>query len=464
MLSRAVIVVCITALVASVAAPSGADPVADQVRQVSEKVGPSTVIVSFTVERDDGAKAEARLLGTVVGAGNLVMFSSAAIPSQIALTQFKDFKVVVTKGDELSEFAAEYLGKDEQSQVAFLRVTDPKAPALPVLGFDEKEKVRLGDALLSIANLGEPDAYARMFQVSRVAAKMDQPVTTFLCAPGLGGPGTPVLTLDGKAVGIVGLVRLNRGTNAAPKWSLAEVVWPTERFIARLKDPPKGGGVVKQPWLGTQTLNPVTKDLAEYFKLGERRGVVVGQVLENSPAAKAGLKAEDIILAVNGQNLKGTEGQLVENFSNDIRERNVGETVELEIWRDGKTQAIKVALAPQPKTEAEAERFRDEAFGLTVREMVLGDRIARELGPAETGVVVAFLKPAGWAHDGGLQPGDIIKKVQDKDVPTLADFEKAFKAEVEKKPKEIVLFVLRGKKDTQIIRLEPRWDAGESKP
>ena len=136
---------------------------------------------------------------------------------------------------------------------------------------------------------------------------------------------------------------------------------------------------------------------------------------------------------------------------------SAGETLELEVWRAGKLRKINVTLAPMPKTVAEAERFTDENFGLTVREMVLADRVARELPASETGVVVAFLKPAGWAYDGGLRPGDIIKKVHDQDTATLAEFKKVFRAEVAKKPKEIVLFVLRGKKDTQLLRIEPRW-------
>ena len=449
---------CVAALAASVlAGPLCADKTAEQIRAVGKAVEPSTVIVSFRIERDDGAKADVRALGTVVGEGNLVMFASAVMSSQFAQSQFKDFKVVVTRGDDLAEYGAEYLGKDDRAQLAFVKVTDSAAPALPPLEFDEATRVQVGDPLISVANLGEPDGYERVFQLTRVSAEIEQPVTTYICMQGLGSPGTPVLTLEGKAVGVVGLVGINRGTNARPQMSFAQVVWPTERFIERVKNPPEGGKVVKQPWLGVQTLTPVTKDLAEYFKLGERRGVVVGQVIEKSPAEKAGIKAEDIVLSVNGKNITGTEGQLVENFSNDVRERKVGETLDLEVWRGGNLQHIKVTLGAMPKTPAEAERFRDETFGLTVREMVVLDRLDRELPAAETGVVVAFLNPAGWAHDGGLRPGDIIKKVQDRDTPTLAEFKKLFRAEVKKKPKEIVLFVLRGKQDTQLLRIEPRW-------
>ena len=453
-----VVALAALALVAA-AVPASADPTAEQIRKVRDAVAPSTVVVAYYVQREDGARADIRMLGTVVGEGNLVMFPAAAIPAQLPLSQFHDFKIVVSKGNELETYTAEYLGKDDQAQVAFLKVTDPKAPVLPALEFDEKTLPDVGDPVLSFAMLGEPDGYVRLLQMARVAGRVDQPVTTFMCSAGLGSPGTPVLMLDGKAIGIVGLVRLNRGTNAKPNWAVAEILWPTARFIERLKNPPKGGAAVKRPWLGVQTLTPVTKDLAEYFKLGDRRGVVVGQVIEGGPGAKAGLKGEDIILAIDGKNVEGTEGQLVENFSNDIRERKVGDSVTLEVWRGGKTEKLKVALTEQPKGAAEAERYAVAGFGLTVREMVLADRVQRELPMTEKGVVAAFIAPASWTKDSGLQAGDIIKKVQDQDTPTLAEFKKIVQAEVKKKPKEIVLFVLRSKNETQIVRIEPRWDA-----
>ena len=451
-------------LVGAMTPPLRADPTADGIRQVRQQVVPSTVIVSFYVERDDGARADFMTIGTVVGPNNLVMFSSTAIPAQFALTQFHEFQVVIAKGDDLQTFDAEYLGKDDQAQVAFLRVTDPKAPNLPVLEFDHETPVEVGDPVLTLSSLGEPDRFERLVQLSRVAGRIDQPATVYLTSDALGSPGTPVLTLDGKAIGIVGFIKLNRGTNARPNWTLAAIVWPTTRFLERIQNPPQGGTMVKRPWLGVHTLTPVTKDLAEYFKLGDRRGVVVGHVIEKGSAAEAGLKAEDIILAVNGEAIKGTEGQVVENFTNDLRERRIGEKIALEIWRGGRTETVNVQLGEEPKSAAEVERYQNTPFGLTVREIVLADTIVRELPTTETGVVVAFLAPAGWAQDGGLQEGDIVKKVQDREVRTLDDFKKVFEEEIAKKPKEIVLFVLRGKKETQLLRIEPRWDAAATTP
>ena len=441
------------------ALPAAADTLGDQVHKVRDAVVPSTVIVSYAVQRDDGSRPDVHLMGTVVGPGNLVMFSSAAVPASLPVSQLKDFRVIVVKGDEQESFAAEYLGRDEESQVAFVRVTDSKAPPLPHLTFETGVSLSVGDPVVTFSHMGEPDRYERLARMVRICGRVDQPVTTYVTIETLGSVGTPVVTLDGKAIGIVGLVRINRNTNARPDWATMPIVWPAERFIERIKNPPKGGAAVHHAWLGVGTLTPVTKDLAAYFKLGERRGVVVGQVIENGPAQKAGLAPEDIVLAVGGKDIKGSEGQLAENFLNDISERKAGEAVTLTIWRAGKTQDLKVTLETEPKTAAEAERHRSASVGLTVREMVLSDRLSRELPASENGVVVANVTSASWAADAGLKADDIIKKVQDQDTPTLADFRKVFDAEVKKRPKEIVLFVLRGKKDTQIVRIETRWAA-----
>jgi serine protease Do len=453
----------ITAVLAS-ALPVSGDTLGDQVRKVRDAVVPSTVIISYSVQRDDGSKPDIHVMGTAVGPGNLIMFSNAAVPSAIPTSQLKDFRVVFVRGDEQESLAAEYLGRDEESQVAFVRVTDPKAPALPALAFEAGAALRVGDPVVTFSHMGEPDRYERLARLVRVCGRVDQPVTTYVTIESLGSPGTPVVALDGKAVGIVGLVRINRNTNARPEWTTMPIIWPAGRFIERIKNPPKGGAAVHHAWLGASTLTPVTKDLAAYFKLGERRGVVVGRVVENGPGQKAGLAAEDIVLAVNGKDIRGTEGQLVENFLNDIRERKAGDSITLTVWRAGQTQDLKVTLEAEPKTAAEAERYRNTPVGLTVREMVLADRLSRELPASEGGVVVAHVTAASWAADAGLKADDIVKKVQDQDTPTLADFRKIFDAEVKKKPKEIVLFVLRGRKDTQLIRIETRWAAPQPQP
>jgi serine protease Do len=462
MVNRKVAAVLVTAgVVLAMVASALADQTADEVRAVAGKIAPSLVIVSFYVEPDSGGRVDARVLGTVVGPKNLVMVTSLAISDRVSITQYHDFEIVVVKGSELQTYAAEYLGKDDTAQVAFLRIKDAAAPELPPLKFDEDVKLQLGDPVFTFGNLGETDNYKIIGQVQRVVGVVNVPYTFYLLS-GSGSQGTPVVTLDGKVVGIMAVQGMNRGTNAKPNRTATEVIWPTERFIARVKSPPEGGQLIKRPWLGVATLNPVTKDLATLFGLGDRRGVVVGQVIADTPADKAGLKGEDLILSLNGKNIAGSEGQLVESFQNQLKEMKIGEEATLEVYREGKVQTIKVTLTEQPPSAAEAKRYKNAQFGLTVRDMVLMDTIARELPNNEKGVVVAFVEPSGWAQEGGLLAEDIIKKVQDREVTSVEQFKKMFEDEVAKKPKEVVLSVLRGKKETKLIRMEPRW--GEQPP
>ncbi|MBN2583418.1 MAG: PDZ domain-containing protein [Planctomycetes bacterium] len=447
----------------TLATPAAADSTAESIRAVLDKVQPSLVIVSFYIEADDGRKAEVRLLGSVVGENNLVMFTSLIIRDNVAISQYKDFRVIIPGDKDGKSYEAEYLGKDDVAQVAFMRITDAGAPKLPALEFESVE-LQIGDPVVGFGNLGEPDAYKVMAQDARIQVVIDKPFRLYPVTGGMGIPGTPVVTFDGKVMGLVGNYTFNRGTNAQPQAGHTQIVWPTERFMERMKNPPEGGQQVKRPWLGVAGLNPVSEDLATYYGLGDRRGVVVGRIIAGSPADKAGLKVEDLILSLGGNDIKGTEGQLVTAFQNEIRERKIGEEVDMEVYRGGKSITLKVVLEAQPKTEAEAVRYKNKQFGLGVRELVLDDTLSRELPNDEKGVIVHFIEPSGWADASGLNEGDIVKKVQDREVVGIEDFEKIFKEEADKKPKEIVLFVLRGVKDkqTQLIRIEPRWDVQDT--
>jgi len=148
-------IAAVLALVAAAGWPTAAvaDATAETLRTVLDKVQPSLVIVSFYIEADDGRKAEARFLGSVVGENNLVMFTSLVIRDNVAISQYKDFRVIVPGAVDGKSYTAEYLGKDDVAQVAFVRVTDPSAPKLPPLEFEAAE-LQIGDPVVGFGNLG----------------------------------------------------------------------------------------------------------------------------------------------------------------------------------------------------------------------------------------------------------------------------------------------------------------------
>lgn len=450
-------VMACAAIFGLMAGVANGDAVAAGIRSATEKVAPSLVIVSFYVEQNDGSRTEVRIPGCAVGDGGVIMTTSIVFNNRIPIEQYKDFEVLVGQGDDVKSYAAEYQGRDDTAQVAFIRITAADAPSLPSLTFDKDAGLEIGDAIVSFGTLGEADGYKLISNMARVNTTLEKPFRLYLMSGSAGTPGMPVVSLDGKVVGILGMHALNRGTAASPKAQAVTVVWPTERFADRLADIPSGGRHIKRPWIGIAGMSPVNEDVAAFFNLGEERGVIIGQVIENSPASQADLRAEDIVLAIDDKKIVGVEGQLVQFFQSEIRQCKIGQEVSLLVFRDGERKNIKLKLGEEPKSAAEAEFYRNRQFGLNVRELVLQDTISRELPANEAGVIVDFVEPSGWAQEGGLQRGDIIKRVQDKAVDDLSQFEKTFEETVAAKPREVVLFVLRGKKDTRVVRIEPRW-------
>ncbi len=434
-----------------------ADEIGEKIRAVTAKASESMVVVSFYIEQADGSRNDLRMPGCVVGEGNLVMTTSLVFNSRLPLEQYKEFEVIVYKDGESKSYAAEYQGRDDTAQVAFLRIVDEEAPTLPALEFSRDAVLEVGDPFVTFGNMGEADAYKLVVSMGRTSTVLDKPFRLYIMSGTSGSPGMPVIALDGKVVGIVGLHAFNRGTMARPNAQTATVIWPTERFADRLADVPQGGQQVKRPWMGVASMTAVTRDTAVFFGLGDERGVIIGQVLDDSPASAAGLKSEDIVLAIDGKQIVGVEGQLIEFFQNEIQRCKIGQEINLVIFRGGERQELKLTLGEEPKRIADAKRYRNRQFGFNVREMVLQDTLARELPNNETGVVVEFVEQSGWAQDGGLKTGDIVKRVQDQEVKNLAEFEKVFSETTADKPAEVVLFVLRGSKTTHVVRIEPRW-------
>jgi serine protease Do len=192
-------------------------------------------------------------------------------------------------------------------------------------------------------------------------------------------------------------------------------------------------------WLGV-TISEVSADKAKESKLSTAQGVLVEQVDPNGPAAKAGLKAGDIITEFNGQRVEGTMG-----FRRMVRETPEGRTVQLTIWRDGRSQTFSVELAAMPRHSREdmppgmprvmpfpqapeiLRQFREH--GLNPAAPTIGISamdVSGQLGayfnvPDGQGVLVTEVKENSPAAKGGLKAGDVITKINGKRVHDLGE-------------------------------------------
>jgi len=210
-------------------------------------------------------------------------------------------------------------------------------------------------------------------------------------------------------------------------------------------------------WLGVFT-QPLTDDFAEYWGLAKQGGVIVSSLVAGGPAETAGLKAGDVIVDFNGVSIRAKQDREVVGFTKLVREAGIGQTVPVKILRSGQPMDLRITLVARPKSAREADEYKDEVFGLTVREITTDARIRLNLSEDVQGVLVRRVKSGSVADLAGMRAGIIIMKLGNYPTPTLEDFKQAVEKLAAQKPKEITAFCRAGAA-TGFVRLEPRWDS-----
>lgn len=229
-------------------------------------------------------------------------------------------------------------------------------------------------------------------------------------------------------------------------------------------------------WLGVE-LHEVTSDTAKELKLPAERGVVLNSIVADSPAAKAGLKENDVVTEINGQRVEGAA-----QFRRMIREIPAGRAAQITVWRDGRAQTISVTLG---KAEERRNSFKvftpgapgSFAFAMPEVPMVppmewdgsqfmigpqprLGidaEDLNGQLGsffgaPDGEGILVREVSPGSAAEKGGLKAGDVITSVNGERVRTVGDLREklAAKREAKEKDQTVKLSVLRNKSEVSL--------------
>jgi serine protease Do len=447
-------------------------------KKLYEQASPSLVAVKYTWESELGRR-ELIGAGVVVREDGLVMSPLSVFDMRIPDEQMKEFTIVIAHEDrDAEELEADFLGRDERCNVAFLK---PKAqqskPAAAGAGSGESQSrnwkpikfeeagVQVGEAVYSVGMLPEMANYKPYFMESAVAATLRGETPQVLVNGGLAAVGSPVFTGEGKAIGVVAWqpgqsVFLNdpneslRGVTIPPKFFV-----PTRDFALSLSDPPKAGEPQKLPWVGVPAMTGLNKDVAEVLGLTNKPAIEIGEVIPNTPAEKAGLKQGMIIVKMNGEPLeRGDEpDELPQIFRRKLMRMKVGDTVTFTVvtGKDQPTQDIKVTLEEQPRRENTAKRWYAEDLGFSAREAVFMDTYARHLPADAKGVVVSLIRPQSAAAAGELRRDDLITELNREPVNDLEQFKKAYQEFRKAKPREAVVMVVQRKGNTKVIRIEP---------
>jgi serine protease Do len=230
-----------------------------------------------------------------------------------------------------------------------------------------------------------------------------------------------------------------------------------EEILPNLGRIPKSVSGRPLAWLGAYGLEPMDRDVAKFLKLEAQSGAVVSEVLEGSPAEKAGLKDRDIILAIDGKALPQLKPErvVVTWLEREIDRRAPGDILALTVLRGGSRVELKAALGEEPKLLREADRKYFDRLGFTAREFVYGDAIERRVKASEPrGVVAHFVKPSSPAAIAGLRQEDWIKEIDGVEAKTFADVAaKLEQIEKDLARAEFVLLVSRGG-ETAVLRVK----------
>jgi serine protease Do len=320
-------------------------------------------------------------------------------------------------------YDAKLVGKDARTDVALLKV-EPKEP-LTVLDLGDSDQVEVGEWVMAIGNpfglggnsvtVGVVSFKGRDLTLGVRGTSVDMIQTDAAINPG--NSGGPLLNTNGQVVGINTMIITNGGSAQSAGVGFSVPINVAKDILPQLRDK----GKVVRGWLGVQ-IQPITEELAKTYKLKEARGAAISQLTPGAPAEKAGLKAEDVIVAADGRPIRDNG-----DLSRYIASKAPGATVKLDLVRDGAEKQIAVTLGtfPDEPTEAESEEARKGRLGMSLRDLTpsLAERL--ELPRATKGVLVWEVEAGEAAENAGLSRGDVIVSVNGRAVSSVDEFEAA---------------------------------------
>lgn len=348
-----------------------------------------------------------------LGSGVIMSSDGYILTNNHVIADADSITIRMTDGRTLP---AKVLGTDPKTDIAVLKVN---ARNLPAVRMGNSEQLRVGEWVLAIGSPLSAELASTVTQGivsakgrSNVGLAQYEDFIQTDAAINPGNSGGALINLDGELVGINTAIATRSGGFQGIGFSV-----PINMARHVMESLIKNGKVVRG-WLGV-SIQTVDESLAKGLKLDSPGGVIVSQVVENSPAESAGLQTEDVILALNGRKVKDNS-----QLSADIAAMAPGSQANLTILREGRKREVAVTLGEQPANMSLGgrEQAQDELFGFTVE--TLSNRLAQryELDANRRGVVVTDINGASSAYRAGLREGDVIVKVNRRSVQNVTEF------------------------------------------
>ncbi|MFM1867512.1 MAG: hypothetical protein RL591_920 [Planctomycetota bacterium] len=321
---------------------------------------------------------------------------------------------------------AEIVGLDPGTDIAVLKTN---ASGLVPAQFGDSEELDIGDWVVAI---GAPFGLEQTVTAGIVSAKSrsDVGLATFEnyiqtdAAINPGNSGGPLANLDGEIIGINSCISSKGGGNDGIGFSVPSAV------AKRVVDAIIADGRVARGWLGI-SVQPANDDMAASLGADGAIGVVVNQVVPGSPAQKAGLEPGDLITEVGGKHIR-TPGELIAT----IGQRSPGSELAITAFRGGEMEEFNATLAEResdekvktktPKAKKSATAL--ERLGLTLTELSAGDAAGLGVTAEDGALAVERVEEEGPASAAGIEPGDVIRRIGNRNTHTLDEANAALDA------------------------------------
>ncbi len=418
--------------------------------QIAKKAMPATVFIKATVQPGEMQQQQPdpfqddffrRFFGQPLqpqqqqpqmssGSGFIIRQDGYIVTNFHVVKDTNEITVILNDG---REYMATLKGSDPRTDLALLKIEET---GLPFLTFGDSDELEVGEWVVAIGN---PFGFNASLSVGVVSAKGRQDLgiasyedfiqTDAVINPG--NSGGPLLNLQSQVIGVNTAIFSRTGGYQGIGFSIPS------KMVNNVIEQILNGGIVKRAFLGI-VLQPVDKELCDALSLDKQEGVLISEIVKDSPAQKAGLQQGDIILSYNDKQAKN-----VAKFRNDIALMNPDTDLKLKILRNGKVMTMTVRLGSQSEGEEVTAEVVSK-IGLEIEN--LSPELASKLGYSSEvdGVVITKVKAGSSAANAGLRPGFLITGVavnwnNQKRVKNLTEFNDAMKELGDKK--HVILIV-----------------------
>lgn len=378
---------------------------------------------------------------TAAGSGFIVDSNGLVVTNHHVIEGADEIEIVLDDG---TRYEATLKSHDQKTDLALLKIKADKP--LPFVKFGDSDSAQVGDWVVAIGNpfglggtttSGIISARGRDIQAGLLDdfIQIDAPINR-------GNSGGPLFNTKGEVIGVNSMIFSPNGGNVGIGFAIPASM--ASDVIAQLRD----HGVVQRGFLGVH-IQTVSQEISDSIGLEKPIGALVTQVVPESPAAKAGLESGDVILTYDGKEVTKMRDlpKLVALTKDQTR-------VKVKIWRNDKPRILRVTISNKKEEEIEtaateeetpkrSERSEFAKLGLSVSKLTRGNREQYGIEAETNGVVITAVDSGSTAARRGLGEGDVITRIDNRQINSVTGMKTALKAARKAKKKSVLLLVAR---------------------